>query len=1044
MAVDSVTSVLSSRLQAFAHDSAAALARRLAPSDDPAAAVPSSGDGRLPILRHAIAHAAHYLPAQAPLEVFVHHNTLHAFQHLPFHDAIAAAAAKLGTRGYLSEERYRAALHAGRITRADISAVLTAQTLPVGDVEWPPELPPQAELREAAIVYGLRETTAPGLTWLLTEHHADTHFRPDIPEPARQKIVAELVARLGPAAARLPRLAERAVAELWAACRAVTAELSAPPDPVPPLPRFLHDLLVAVANEDPNDLVHPALIPLCAAFLDRGQTQWAMPDREQGFLVAWRRVHGAGHAVRPAWEQGLGRRIRKSELLHIDAEHVVLGLLDELGIADGEIDEFIEHVFLQLPGWAGMFYRTEDAPAAAGAPQPKVALIDFLAVRLSLDVFAYRDVAARLGFAGPLHELRGLLAQRSPIFPRPQHGEHETAWPVFQVAQLAGLSVTAVRAAGAAGARAILQLCAALDEHSRLLVWHEAFERHYRDEVLAALLANHPHRLTLGPRRFQVVCCIDDRAESFRRHLEEVTPTAETFGVAGFFNLAIAFQGLDDPSTFPLCPVVIKPQHRIIEQPAEKDAHLLAQRRRRRQRWGSLAATFDRASRSLIWGPVVTALSGLLAAIPLLGSVFAPRLLARIRASLERRLLPAVTTQLTPPAEPVRADLKGALMLQSGFTIEEKAIRVGALLEDIGLTRDFAPLVLILGHDSQSVNNPHFAAYSCGACGGRSGGPNARLFARMANRLEVRELLRARGIDIPAGTRFIGGVHDTCADAITLYDEAVPAERSAELEELRQTLDAARRRNAHERTRRFASTRAGQSVDDALRQVEERATDLSQARPELGHATNAACIVGRRSASRGLFLDRRAFLVSYDPTIDPDGKILERILLAVGPVGAGINLEYFFSTVDNERFGAGTKLPHNVTGLIGVMNGASSDLRTGLPKQMIEIHEPVRLQLFIETEPRVLLEIVQRQPAIAELVGNEWVRVATLDPHTGAVCTLEAARGFVAFSPPAWATEVPVVAESAHWYHGKSDFVAPARLVASSPLAPGRGAGGGS
>ena len=984
-------------------------------------------------LRQSLEHAAHYLPAQAPLEVFVHHNTLHAFQHLPFHEAVAAAAGKLRARGYLSEERYRAALRSGRICIADIRSVLAALPLPVKQELWPAALPPQAELREAVIVHGLHATTAAGLSWQLSEHAADQRFRPDLPEPVRRSILQK-----AGAARSEPQQAAQAVSELWAASRELARNVVPPPRTAPPLPRFPRDQLVAVANEDPSDLVHAELIPLCAAFLDRGQTQWSMPDRAEGFLVAWRRVLGAGHAIRPAWERGLARRIRKSELLHIDAEHVVLGLLDEIGIADDELMDFIEHVLLQLPGWAGMFRRLQGAPEPLADEQPKVSLIDFLAVRLSLDVFAYRDVASRLGFRGPLHELRAFLSGLPPIATAPPTGEHETAWPVFQLAQLAGLSAAELRRAGPAGAQAMVALDAALDEQSRLLVWHEAFERHYRDEVLTALQANTPHRQPLCAPHLQLVCCIDERLESFRRHLEETTPEAETFGVAGFFNLAIAFQGLDDPSTFPLCPVVIKPQHQIREQPAERDAHLLLRRRQRQKNWGALDAAFERASRSLLWGPLLTSISGLLAAIPLLANVFAPRLAARIRSRLVRRLLPEVKTQLSPPAEPAPVDPKGALLLQSGFTVEEKANRVQTLLENIGLTRNFAPLVVLLGHDSRSVNNPHFAAYSCGACGGRSGGPNARLFARMANRPPVREILRARGIDIPAGTLFVGGVHDTCADAITLYEQDLPAARAADLEALRRTLDLARRRNAHERTRRFASARPGLaasrgqglSVDEALTHVEERATDLSQPRPELGHATNAACIVGRRAVSRGLFLDRRAFLVSYDPTIDPAGEILTRILLAVGPVGAGINLEYFFSSVDNERFGAGTKLPHNVTGLIGVMNGAASDLRTGLPRQMIEIHEPVRLQLFIETTPALLAAITKRQPTIAELVENQWVRVATIDPESGALATLEADGRFVPFTAPT-GVAFPVVTESRAWYAGKEDFVPPARLFAA-------------
>ena len=67
------------------------------------------------------------------------------------------------------------------------------------------------------------------------------------------------------------------------------------------------------------------------------------------------------------------------------------------------------------------------------------------------------------------------------------------------------------------------------------------------------------------------------------------------------------------------------------------------------------------------------------------------------------------------------------------------------------------------------------------------------------------------------------------------------------------------------------------------------------------------------------------------------------------------------------------------------MDGAQSDLRTGLPKQMIEIHEPIRLQLVVETTPSVLEGVLERAPAVAELVRNAWVRVMTVDPDTGRI-----------------------------------------------------------
>jgi uncharacterized protein YbcC (UPF0753/DUF2309 family) len=187
---------------------------------------------------------------------------------------------------------------------------------------------------------------------------------------------------------------------------------------------------------------------------------------------------------------------------------------------------------------------------------------------------------------------------------------------------------------------------------------------------------------------------------------------------------------------------------------------------------------------------------------------------------------------------------------------------------------------------------------------------------------------------------------------VTLYDlEFMPVSHAAVFQRAHDALDAARRESAAERCRRFANAPLGIAPDDALRHVQARASHLAQPRPEYGHCTNAIAVVGRRSITRGLHLDRRAFLISYDPTLDNDSAILERILAAVGPVGAGISLEYYFSSIDNEVFGCGTKLPHNVTGLVGVMAGHQSDLRTGLPLQMVEIHEPMRLLLIVDATP---------------------------------------------------------------------------------------------
>jgi uncharacterized protein len=235
-------------------------------------------------------------------------------------------------------------------------------------------------------------------------------------------------------------------------------------------------------------------------------------------------------------------------------------------------------------------------------------------------------------------------------------------------------------------------------------------------------------------------------------------------------------------------------------------------------------------------------------------------------------------------------------------------------------------------------------------------------------------------------------------------------------------------RSAHERCRRFASAPKDASLRRSLHHVEGRSVDLSQARPEFGHATNASAVVGRRSVTQGVFLDRRTFVVSYDPTQDPTGKFLERILLAVGPVGAGINLEYYFSTVDNKVYGCDNKIPHNVCGLVGVMEGAHSDLRTGLPLQMVEIHEPMRLQLLVEAKMEVLGEIYGRQPGIQQLLNGQWVHLIAVDPDTGAFNLFVPGVGFVLWDEPL--KPIPQVETSADWYRGKYECFVPPAFIA--------------
>jgi hypothetical protein len=1025
----------------------------------------SASSQRRTRLRTALQRSSHYLPIQAPLEVFVHNNLMVAFQDLPFHEGIALAERMLGIRGYYPEERYRQEMARGRITEADLDAVLADENLTRNPIA--PGFPSEHTTARLIVRYGLCAETPADLHWQVVEKEATTYFHAEVSPEIRKSILAstdawladllatsgervpeevartivgepafrttdeELAALLGarPRREAFPAAREAvAVRALWTACVDACRHHDGQPRPEVRRPRLHRELLLAVSDEDANELVHGTLIPLCASFLDRGQSHWSMPDREKGFFQAWMRVGLAGRSIRPGWLHSLGDRLADWQARGVEAEDAALEILGELGVADDELDEYVESTLLQLHGWAGMFFRLQAAPGPIGRSRARIDLIDYLAVRLALDRFAFEDIARRLGHRGSVAQIRLFCAGLPRIAPPELRGPHDTAWPLFLLAQFAGLDAGGIRSAKRSTIDQALGFIDKFSDRERARVWHEAYEHHYRCELLDAIHANVLHNqrtLVKVQPRWHVLLCLDDRFESSRRYLEELSPEVETFGGPGFFGIPFAYQGIDDPSTFPLCPVIVTPQHRIDEQPLTMQISVAELRKQRLQRLGKVSNLFSRASRSLLLGLFVSIAAGVFSLFPLMLDVFAPRAAGRMRTRFRERFLPTPKTRLTPTRK--GAETLPAGELYTGFTVDELAGRITSLLENLGLTRNFGKLIVALGHDSTSANNPLLAAYSCAACGGRSGGPNARLLAHAGNRPDIRQRVAERGIRIPDDTYFVAGLYDTCDETITWIDlDEVPRAAREEVARLQPILDEMCRRNAAERCRRFASAPAKLSPARARRHVEARAVDLSQPRAELGHATCANTVVGRRILTQNLFLDRRSLLVSYDPDIDPEWKIIERTLAAISPVGAGIALDYYCSAVDPERMGSGTKLPHNVTALVGVMNGASSDLRTGLPTQMTEMHEAVRNTVVVEASPAALLQVVARQPAVAELVKNEWIRVASIDPRTREIFVFDARHGFRPYRPNP--VKLPVVPRSEDWYLGRDYCLLPARI----------------
>jgi len=500
-----------------------------------------------------------------------------------------------------------------------------------------------------------------------------------------------------------------------------------------------------------------------------------------------------------------------------------------------------------------------------------------------------------------------------------------------------------------------------------LQLWQRADELAWQEQLQQALCQGVPAASPEAPLA-KLFFCIDVRSEPLRRALEQSCPELETGGFAGFFGLPIAYTPLGTSATRPQLPGLLAPQLQVSEGSGDvaQDRQLAQVRQERLARQGRWRL-FERLPASTF------------TLVESVGLGYAGALLGRTYG---------LTQGVAQPDHSAwrRAEWQRLQPQLPAMALEQKVDLAERILKAMGLGGAIPALLVLLGHGSQSANNPQAAGLDCGACCGQSGEINARLLAGLLNETEVRAALRDRGLDLPPHCQVLAGLHNTTTDEVRIFGvEALPEALRPSWQRLRTALDSAVAEVRRQRATKLGLAPLSEQPEKLLERLRRRARDWAQTRPEWGLAGNAAFIAAPRARTRSLDLQGRAFLHDYDWRQDEGGRILEAIMTAPMVVAHWINLQYFTSTTDNLRFGSGNKLLHNVVGgHIGVFEGNGGDLRIGLARQSLHdgqqwMHRPIRLHVVIEAPRAMIDQVIATHAVVRELVQHGWLHLLRLD-----------------------------------------------------------------
>ena len=676
----------------------------------------------------------------------------------------------------------------------------------------------------------------------------------------------------------------------------------------------------AITDRDWVHLMVDRVSSWAAAHTDAGQALWRSSDGSAPLFESWQQEAALDRTPEVMGLRGF-RAVAAS--LPTDPAEAADLLLQELGIELDDVELDVHALLLGVGGWAAHVSRGVFEQHIAGHDDD--ALAQFTTVLLAWEVGLLRGL-----------EDRGVRA----------------AWETATT-QFAPLRHDPARRAPIA----------------RRLVLQAAFDRAEQRRIIDLVTPTSSTGAALDRRpRAQAIFCIDVRSEVFRRNLEAAAQDIDTLGFAGFFGFAVSHVPLAHDRAEGQLPVLLSPAFTVAEtvhDPSRVEEAIDARR---------LDGHVRRAWKSYKMGAI-----SCFSFVGPIGLAYLPKLFTdgfgwtRPVEDARTKGLPAwASASLGPTLEP--------LGLADGITAAARVDLAEGALRGMSLTTGFAPVVAICGHGATTTNNPYDSGLDCGACGGHTGEVNARIAATVFNDADVRIGLAARGICIPDDTWFVAAQHDTTTDVISIFDhDQIPESHLPLVEDLVASFATAGTAARLERSARL-SLPQGAPVDQQLMQ---RSRDWGQVRPEWGLAGCRAFIAAPRHRTDHVDLEGWSFLHSYDWRNDDGYKVLELIMTAPMVVASWISLQYYASTVDNQRFGSGNKVLHNVVGRLGVFEGTAGDLRTGLPWQSVHDgtnfqHEPLRLNVIIEAPTDAMDDVLAGHDHVRQLVENGWLHLMAM------------------------------------------------------------------